>query len=47
MKNFHSSSSHGLIQKRKIGTDEVIEFEVSGDKIEVMHMLSGYTFIIF
>lgn len=34
---------HGLIQERKIGTDEVIEFEVSGDKIEAVHMLPGYT----
>ncbi len=36
-------SGHGLIQERKIGTDEVIEFEVSGDKIETVHMLPGYT----
>ena len=36
-------SGHGLIQERKIGTDEVIEFEVSGDKIEAIHMLPGYT----
>jgi UDP-2-acetamido-2,6-beta-L-arabino-hexul-4-ose reductase len=34
---------HGLIQERKEGTGEVIEFEVSGDKIEVVHMLPGYT----
>ena len=34
---------HGLIQERKNGTDEVIEFEVSGDKIEAVHMLPGYT----
>ena len=34
---------HGVIQERKEGTDEVIEFEVSGDKIEVVHMLPGYT----
>ncbi len=34
---------HGLIQERKEGTDEVIEFEVSGDKIEAVHMLPGYT----
>ena len=34
---------HGLIQERKEGTDEVIEFEVNGDKIEVVHMLPGYT----
>ena len=33
----------GLIQQRKIGTDEVIEFEVSGDRIEAVHMLPGYT----
>lgn len=36
-------SGHGLIQERKIGTDEVFEFEVSGDKIEAVHMLPGYT----
>ena len=33
----------GLIQQRKIGTDEVLNFEVSGDKIEAVHMLPGYT----
>lgn len=36
-------SGHGLIQQRKLGTDEVIEFEVSGEKIEAVHMLPGYT----
>ncbi len=36
-------SGKGLIQQRKIGTDEVLEFEVSGDKIEAVHMLPGYT----
>lgn len=36
-------SGHGLIQERKIGTDKVLEFEVSGDKIEAVHMLPGYT----
>ena len=36
-------SGHGLIQERKIGTDEIIEFEVTGDKIEAIHMLPGYT----
>lgn len=36
-------SGHGLIQERKIGTNEVIEFEVSGEKIEAVHMLPGYT----
>ena len=33
----------GLIQERKIGTDEIIEFEVSGDDIKAVHMLPGYT----
>ena len=32
-----------LIQERKIGTDEVLEFNVSGDKLEAVHMLPGYT----
>lgn len=36
-------SGHGLIQERKIGTDEIMNFEVSGDKIEAIHMLPGYT----
>ena len=36
-------AGHGLIQQRKIGTDEVLNFEVSGDKIEAVHMLPGYT----
>lgn len=36
-------AGHGLIQERKIGSDEVIEFEVTGDKIEAIHMLPGYT----
>ena len=36
-------SGHGLIQERKIGTDEVIEFEVSEEKIQAVHMLPGYT----
>ena len=36
-------SGHGLIQERKIDTDEVIEFEVSGDNIQCVHMLPGYT----
>ena len=42
-------SGHGLIQERKIGTDEngepypVIEFEVSGEHIQAVHMLPGYT----
>ena len=36
-------SGHGLIQERKIGSDEVIEFEVSGEKIQAVQMLPGYT----
>ena len=36
-------SGHGLIQLRKIGTDEVINFEVSGEKIKVVEMIPGYT----
>ena len=36
-------AGHGLIQERRIGTDEVIEFEVSGDRIQAVHMLPGYT----
>lgn len=36
-------SGHGLIQERKIGTDEVIEFEVSGEKIQAIHMIPGWT----
>ncbi|MBQ9129551.1 MAG: capsular polysaccharide biosynthesis protein CapF, partial [Clostridia bacterium] len=33
----------GLIQLRKIGSDEVLNFEVSGEKLEAVHMLPGYT----
>lgn len=36
-------AGHGLIQQRKVGTDEVMEFEVSDEKIEAVHMLPGYT----
>lgn len=36
-------AGHALIQERKIGTEEVIEFDVSGDKIQAVHMLPGYT----
>ncbi|MCQ2096542.1 MAG: capsular polysaccharide biosynthesis protein CapF [Fibrobacter sp.] len=36
-------SGRALIQERKIGTDDVLEFEVSGEKIEAIHMLPGYT----
>ena len=33
----------GLIQQRKIGTDEVLNFEVSGEHIQAVHILPGYT----
>ena len=36
-------SGHALIRERKIGTDEVLEFEVSGREIKAVHMLPGYT----
>ena len=42
-------SGHGLIQERRIGVDEngepypVIEFEVSGERVQAVHMLPGYT----
>ncbi len=36
-------SGHGLIQERKIGSDEVLEFEVTGEKIQAVQMLPGYT----
>ena len=36
-------SGHGLIQMRKVGSDEVLNFEVSGEKIEAVHMLPGFT----
>jgi len=36
-------SGHGLIQERKLGTNEIIEFEVTGDNIQCIHMLPGYT----
>lgn len=36
-------SGHGLIEERKIGTDEVRRFEVSGEEITAVHMLPGYT----
>lgn len=36
-------SGHGLIQERNINTDETVEFEVSGDNIEVVHMIPGWT----
>ncbi len=36
-------AGHGLIQERKIDSDEVLEFEVSGDNIQCVHMLPGYT----
>lgn len=36
-------AGHGLIQESNINTDETVEFEVSGDKIEAIHMISVWT----
>ena len=36
-------SGHGLIEQRRIGSDEVLRFEASGERIEAIHMLPGYT----
>ena len=36
-------AGHGLIQERKIGSEEILEFEVDGDHIQAVHMLPGYT----
>ena len=36
-------SGHALIQQRQVGGDEVLEFEVSGEKMEAVHMLPGCT----
>ena len=36
-------AGHGLIQQRKIGSEEIMEFEVSGEQIQAIHMLPGYT----
>jgi len=36
-------AGHGLIQERNINTGETVEFEVSGDKIEAIHMVPGWT----
>ena len=36
-------SGHGLIQQRKIGTEEILNFDVSGAEIQAVHMLPGYT----
>lgn len=36
-------SGHGLIRERKVGSGEVLEFEVGGDRLEAVHMLPGYT----
>lgn len=36
-------SGHGLIQERKIGSDEVLSFEVTGEKPQAVYMLPGYT----
>lgn len=40
---FFVVSGHGLIQLRKEGSDEILNYEVSGDKIEAVYMLPGYT----
>lgn len=40
---FYVVSGHGLIQQRRIGFDEVLEYEVSGEQIQAVHMLPGYT----
>jgi len=40
---FFVVSGRGLIQERKIGTDDVLSIEVSGDRIEAVHMLPGFT----
>lgn len=36
-------AGHGLIQMRRVDSEEILNFEVSGDKIEAVHMLPGYT----
>ncbi|MGN8782495.1 polysaccharide biosynthesis C-terminal domain-containing protein [Acidaminococcus fermentans] len=36
-------AGHGLIQERNINTGEIVEFEVSGDKIEAVYMIPGWT----
>ncbi len=36
-------AGHGLIQQRKIGSDEILNFEVTGEDIKAIHMLPGYT----
>lgn len=36
-------SGHGLIQERNINTGEMVEFEVSGDQIEAVYMIPGWT----
>lgn len=36
-------AGHGLIRQRRIGSDQVLDFEVSGERIEAVHMLPGYT----
>ena len=36
-------SGHGLIRERRLGSDEVLEFEVTGERPQAVHMLPGYT----
>lgn len=40
---FIAVAGHGLIQERNINTGEIVEFEVSGDKIEAVYMILGWT----
>lgn len=40
---FMVAAGHGLIRERKIGSDEILEFEVSGGRMQAVHMLPGYT----
>lgn len=36
-------AGRGLIRERRLDSDEILEFEVSGERIEAVHMLPGYT----
>ena len=40
---FIVGAGHGLIQQRRVGSEEIVEFEVSGDRIQAVQMLPGYT----
>ena len=39
----YGGSGKALIRERRIGSDEIMEYKVSGDKIEAVHMIPGYT----